>query len=103
MISFTGASISSGFGSQMILTTQIEGVRDGKIVDSQRADSEDLFALVDMLTEEVKADLGFLSKPGEIDAPASLATSLAFSRSITLFFPLRFLCALCFLPCLQKK
>ncbi|MCH8272009.1 MAG: tetratricopeptide repeat protein [Candidatus Marinimicrobia bacterium] len=65
----------SGFGSQMILTTQIEGVRDGKIVDSQRADSEDLFALVDMLTKEVKADLGLLSKPEEIDAPVKEITT----------------------------
>ena len=65
----------SGIGSQMVLTTQIEGVRDGKIVDSQRADSEDLFALVDMLTEEIKADLGLVSKPGEIDAPVREITT----------------------------
>ncbi|TFB10343.1 tetratricopeptide repeat protein [Candidatus Marinimicrobia bacterium MT.SAG.3] len=65
----------SGVGSHMVLTTQIEGVRDGKIVESQRADSEDLFALVDMLTKEVKADLGFVSKPGEIDAPVKEITT----------------------------
>jgi len=63
------------FGSQMILTTQIEGVRDGKIVDSQRADSDDLFALVDILTKEIKADLGLLSKPEEIDAPVKEITT----------------------------
>ncbi|MCH8299272.1 MAG: tetratricopeptide repeat protein [Candidatus Marinimicrobia bacterium] len=65
----------SGVGSHMVLTTQIEGVRDGKIVESQRADSEDLFALVDMLTKEVKADLGLVSKPGEIDAPVKEITT----------------------------
>jgi len=65
----------SRIGSQMVLTTQIEGVRDGKIVESQRADSDDLFDLVDMLTEEVKTDLGFVSKPGEIDAPVKEITT----------------------------
>ena len=65
----------SRIGSQMVLTTQIEGVRDGKIVDSQRADGNDLFALVDMLTKEVKADLGFVSKLGEIDAPVKEITT----------------------------
>lgn len=65
----------SGFGSQMILTTQIERVRDGKIVDSQRSDSEDLFVLVDILTKEIKADLGFSSKPEEIDAPVKDITT----------------------------
>ncbi len=65
----------SRIGSQMVLTTQIEGVRDGKIVDSQRADSKDLFALVDMLTKEVRADLGFVSKLGDIDAPVKEITT----------------------------
>jgi len=65
----------SRIGSQLVLTTQIEGVRDGKIVDSQRADSKDLFALVDMLTKEVKTDLGLLSEPEEIDAPVKEITT----------------------------
>ena len=65
----------SRIGSRMVLTTQLENVQDGKIIEAQRVDGDDLFALIDMLSKEVKVDLKVVAAPGEIDAPVKEITT----------------------------
>ncbi len=65
----------SQIGSRMVLATQLENVQDGRIIEAQRVDGDDLFALVDMLTREVKVDLKVVAAPGEIDAPVKEITT----------------------------
>jgi len=65
----------SRIGSRMVLTTQLENVQDGKIIEAQRVNGDDLFALIDMLSQEVKVDLKVVAAPGEIDAPVREITT----------------------------
>jgi len=65
----------SRIGSRMVLTTQLENVQDGKIIEAQRVDGDDLFDLIDMLSQEVKVDLKVVAAPGEIDAPVKEITT----------------------------
>jgi len=65
----------SQIGSRMVLATQLENVQDGRIIEAQRVDGDDLFALVDLLSNEIKVDLKVVAAPGEIDAPVKEITT----------------------------
>ena len=65
----------SQFGSRMLLTTQIEGVSDGKLLNAQRAEGEDLFALADRLSEEIRNHLGVIGTADEINMPVNEMTT----------------------------
>ena len=61
-------------GSRNVLTTQIANVRNGKILNAQRADGNDFFAMVDKISMEVKEHLG-VEEDGETDLPVSARTT----------------------------
>ena len=48
----------SKFGDKLLLTTQIEGVSDGKVLNAQRSEGEDLFAVIDALGDQIRTHLG---------------------------------------------
>ena len=62
-------------GNRMVLTTEIENVRNGKVLDAQRADGGDIFSLVDALSIEIRSDMGIIVSAGEIDAPIKEITT----------------------------
>jgi len=62
-------------GSRMVLATEIENVKTGKVLDAQRVDGEDLFSLVDALSTEIRSDMGVVAAAGEIDAPVKEITT----------------------------
>ena len=62
-------------GDKMVLTTQIENVRDGKILDAQRADGTDLFDIIDQLSKEIRDDLGVFASAEESDSPVEEMTT----------------------------
>ena len=55
-------------GEKIVLTTQIENVKDGKILDAQRADGTDLFDIIDQLSREIRDDLGVFASAEESDS-----------------------------------
>ncbi|MCH8306100.1 MAG: tetratricopeptide repeat protein [Candidatus Marinimicrobia bacterium] len=59
----------SQVGSHMVLASQLVNVRDGKVVNAQRVDGTDLFTLIDLLSVQVRDNLGVTAAPGEVDAP----------------------------------
>lgn len=63
------------FGSRKVLTTQIANVRTGKILNAQRADGTDLFAMVDALTKEVRKHLGDANEDAASDLPIAEKTT----------------------------
>ena len=65
----------SQFGDKLVLTTQIEGVYDGKVLNAQRAEGTDLFAVVDALGDEIRAHLGVTASAEEISIPISDVTT----------------------------
>ena len=62
-------------GDKIILTTQIENVKDGKILDAQRADGTDLFDIIDQLSKEIRDDLGVFASTEESDSPVEEMTT----------------------------
>ncbi|MCH7818714.1 MAG: hypothetical protein IIB40_04060 [Candidatus Marinimicrobia bacterium] len=62
-------------GEKMVLTTQIENVKDGKILDAQRADGTDLFDIIDQLSKEIRDDLGVFASTEESDSPVEEMTT----------------------------
>jgi len=62
-------------GNRMVLTTEIENVKNGKVLDAQRADGNDIFSLVDALSSEIRSDMGVIVSAGEIDAPVKEITT----------------------------
>ena len=62
-------------GNRMVLATEIENVKTGKILDAQRADGIDIFSLVDLLSSEIRSDMGVTAAGGEIDAPVREITT----------------------------
>ena len=62
-------------GDRMVLATEIENVKTGKVLDAQRADGNDIFSLVDALSSEIRSDLGVIASAGEIDAPVKEITT----------------------------
>ena len=62
-------------GEKMVLTTQIENVKDGKILDAQRADGTDLFDIIDRLSSEIRDDLGVFASVEELDSPIEEMTT----------------------------
>ena len=62
-------------GEKMVLTTQIENVKDGKILDAQRADGTDLFDIIDQLSREIRDDLGVFASTEESDSPVEEMTT----------------------------
>jgi len=62
-------------GNRMVLATEIENVKTGKVLDAQRVDGEDIFALVDALSSEIRSDMGVVAAAGEIDAPVKEITT----------------------------
>ena len=65
----------SKVGSRLVLVTELEDVREGKIIHSQRADGNDIFSLVDALSSEIRSDMGVIAAAGEIDAPVKEITT----------------------------
>jgi len=61
-------------GSRNVLTTQIANVRNGKILNAQRADGNDFFAMVDKISLEVRQHLG-VEVEGETDLPVASRTT----------------------------
>ena len=62
-------------GNRMVLATEIENVKTGKVLDAQRADAGDIFSLVDALSSEIRSDMGVIASAGEIDAPVKEITT----------------------------
>jgi len=62
-------------GNRMVLVTEIENVKTGKVLDAQRADGNDIFSLVDALSIEIRSDMGVIASAGEIDAPVKEITT----------------------------
>ena len=62
-------------GSKIILTTEIQNVKDGRILEAQRATGTDLFELVDILSIEVKNALGVINESGDSDNPVKEITT----------------------------
>ena len=62
-------------GNRMVLATEIENVKTGKVLDAQRADGNDLFSLVDALSSEIRSDMGVIASAREIDAPVKEITT----------------------------
>ena len=62
-------------GDRMVLATEIENVKTGKVLDAQRADGNDIFSLVDALSSEIRSDMGVIASAGEIDAPVKEITT----------------------------
>ncbi|TFB14024.1 tetratricopeptide repeat protein [Candidatus Marinimicrobia bacterium MT.SAG.4] len=65
----------SQFGDKLVLTTQIEGVYDGKVLNAQRAEGTDLFAVVDALGDEIRAHLGVTASAEDVSIPISDVTT----------------------------
>lgn len=57
----------SQLGDKWIITCQIAEVKSGTVLKSKRVDGEDLYALVDRLTSEIRHDLS-LAPPGDLGA-----------------------------------
>ncbi|MCH8287738.1 MAG: hypothetical protein IID12_01350, partial [Candidatus Marinimicrobia bacterium] len=54
-------------GDKIILTTQIENVKDGKVLDAQRADGTEIFDVIDKLSHEIRSDLGVFAAKEEVN------------------------------------
>jgi len=65
----------SQLGDKLLLTTQIEGVSDGKVLNAQKAGGTDLFAVVDALGDEIKTHLGVTASVDDISIPISDVTT----------------------------
>jgi len=62
-------------GEKIILTTQIENVKDGKVLDAQRADGIELFEIIDQISSEIRNDLGIFTSKNESDFPVNEITT----------------------------
>jgi serine/threonine protein kinase/tetratricopeptide (TPR) repeat protein len=60
----------SPLGDGWILTAQLVNVADGSVIDSERIDGDDLYAMVDSLTTRIRDDLGM---PADGDGFVQLA------------------------------